>query len=136
MINFNSIEELVHLAKEEHCPISQIVMAWEAENNLTSQESQIEAMRKNWQVMVDSLQRGCQNQEKSLSGLTGGDAVKLCSYSQQGYTGEAVLRAAASAIGVSEVNAVMGRIVACPTAGSCGIVPAAVYAGAKKNGNT
>lgn len=46
MINFNSIEELVHLAKEEHCPISQIVMAWEAENNLTSQESQIEAMRK------------------------------------------------------------------------------------------
>ena len=68
MINFNSIEELVHLAKEEHCPISQIVMAWEAENNLTSQESQIEAMRKNWQVMVASLQRGCQNQEKSLSG--------------------------------------------------------------------
>ena len=46
------------------------------------------------------------------------------------------MRAAASAIGVSEVNAVMGRIVACPTAGSCGIVPAAVYAGAKKNGNT
>ena len=136
MINFNSIEELVHLAKEEKCPVSQIVMEWEAENNLTSQESQIEAMRKNWQVMVDSLQRGCQNQEKSLSGLTGGDAVKLCNYSQQGYTGEAVLRAAASAIGVSEVNAVMGRIVACPTAGSCGIVPAAVYAGATKNGNT
>lgn len=46
MINFNSIEALIHLAKEEHCPISQIVMAWEAENNLTSQESQIEAMRK------------------------------------------------------------------------------------------
>ena len=36
--------------------------------------------------------------------------------------------AAAYAVGISEVNAVMGRIVACPTAGSCGIVPAALYA--------
>lgn len=136
MINFNSIEELIGLAEERKCNISQIVMEWEAENNLTTLAAQKEAMAKNWQVMADSLQRGRQNQEKSLSGLTGGDAVKLFAYGQQGYTGEAVLSAAASAIGVSEVNAVMGRIVACPTAGSCGIVPAAVYAAAGKNGNT
>lgn len=136
MTNFNSIEELVRLAEERKCNISQIVMEWEAENNLANLGAQKEAMAKNWHVMLDSLNRGRQNQEKSLSGLTGGDAVKLFAYSQQGYTGEAVLSAAASAIGVSEVNAVMGRIVACPTAGSCGIVPAAVYAGARKNGNT
>ena len=42
--------------------------------------------------------------------------------------GQEVLSAAAYAVGISEVNAVMGRIVACPTAGSCGIVPAALYA--------
>lgn len=136
MTNFNSIEELIGIAEERKCNISRIVMAWEAENNLTTLEAQKEAMTRNWHVMLDSLNRGRQNQEKSLSGLTGGDAVKLFAYSQQGYTGEAVLSAAASAIGVSEVNAVMGRIVACPTAGSCGIVPAAVYAAARKNGNT
>lgn len=136
MTNFNSIEELIGLAEERKCHISRIVMAWEAENNLTTLEAQKEAMTRNWHVMLDSLNRGRQNQEKSLSGLTGGDAVKLFAYSQRGYTGEAVLSAAASAIGVSEVNAVMGRIVACPTAGSCGIVPAAVYAAARKNGNT
>ena len=135
MISFNSIEELVELAQKANCPISQIVIQWEMENNFVAEEKQRAMMLKNWQVMEESLKRGLTNYEKSVSGLTGGDAVKLYAYRQHGYTGEAVLSAAASAVGVSEVNAVMGRIVACPTAGSCGIVPAAIYAAAEKNGN-
>ena len=135
MISFNSIAELVELAQKANCPISQIVIQWELENNFVSEEKQRAMMLKNWQVMEESLKRGLTNYEKSVSGLTGGDAVKLYAYRQHGYTGEAVLSAAASAVGVSEVNAVMGRIVACPTAGSCGIVPAAIYAAAEKNGN-
>ena len=135
MISFNSIAELVELAQKANCPISQIVIQWEVENNFVAEEKQRAMMLKNWQVMEESLKRGLTNYEKSVSGLTGGDAVKLYAYRQHGYTGEAVLSAAASAVGVSEVNAVMGRIVACPTAGSCGIVPAAIYAAAEKNGN-
>ena len=135
MISFNSIAELAELAQKANCPISQIVSQWELENNFVSEEKQRAMMLKNWQVMEESLKRGLKNYEKSVSGLTGGDAVKLYAYRQHGYTGEAVLSAAASAVGVSEVNAVMGRIVACPTAGSCGIVPAAIYAAAEKNGN-
>ena len=135
MISFNSIAELVELAHKANCPISQIVIQWEMENNFVAEEKQRAMMLKNWQVMEESLKRGLTNYEKSVSGLTGGDAVKLYAYRQHGYTGEAVLSAAASAVGVSEVNAVMGRIVACPTAGSCGIVPAAIYAAAEKNGN-
>ena len=135
MISFNSIAELAELAQKANCPISQIVIQWELENNFVSEEKQRAMMLKNWQVMEEALKRGLKNYEKSVSGLTGGDAVKLYAYRQHGYTGEAVLSAAASAVGVSEVNAVMGRIVACPTAGSCGIVPAAIYAAAEKNGN-
>ncbi|MCI7611948.1 MAG: L-serine ammonia-lyase, iron-sulfur-dependent, subunit alpha [Selenomonadaceae bacterium] len=135
MISFNSIAELVELAQKANCPISQIVIQWEMENNFVAEEKQRAMMLKNWQVMEESLKRGLTNHEKSVSGLTGGDAVKLYAYRQHGYTGEAVLSVAASAVGVSEVNAVMGRIVACPTAGSCGIVPAAIYAAAEKNGN-
>ena len=135
MISFNSIAELAELAQKANCPISQIVIQWELENNFVSEEKQRAMMLKNWQVMEESLKRGLKNYEKSVSGLTGGDAVKLYAYRQHGYTGDAVLSAAASAVGVSEVNAVMGRIVACPTAGSCGIVPAAIYAAAEKNGN-
>ena len=135
MISFNSIAELAELAQKANCPSSQIVIQWELENNFVSEEKQRAMMLKNWQVMEESLKRGLKNYEKSVSGLTGGDAVKLYAYRQHGYTGEAVLSAAASAVGVSEVNAVMCRIVACPTAGSCGIVPAAIYAAAEKNGN-
>lgn len=135
MISFNSIAELVEMAQKANCPISQIVIQWEMENNFVAEEKQRAMMLKNWQVMEESLKRGLTNYEKSVSGLTGGDAVKLYAYRRHGYTGEAVLSAAASAVGVSEVNAVMGRIVACPTAGSCGIVPAAIYAAAEKNGN-
>ena len=135
MISFNSITELVELARKANCPIGHIVIQWEMENNFVAEEKQRAMMLKNWQVMEESLKRGLKNHEKSVSGLTGGDAVKLYAYRQHGYTGEAVLSAAASAVGVSEVNAVMGRIVACPTAGSCGIVPAAIYAAAEKNGN-
>ena len=135
MISFNSIAELAELAQKANCPISQIVIQWEMENNFVAEEKQRAMMLKNWQVMEESLKRGLTNCEKSVSGLTGGDAVKLYAYRQHGYTGEAVLSAVASAVGVSEVNAVMGRIVACPTAGSCGIVPAAIYAAAEKNGN-
>ena len=136
MISFNSIAELVELARKANCPISQIVIQWEMENNFVSEEKQRDMMLRNWQVMEDSLKRGLTNYEKSVSGLTGGDAVKLYAYRQHGYTGEAVLSAVSGAVGVSEVNAVMGRIVACPTAGSCGIVPAAIYAAAERNGNS
>ena len=85
-------------------------------------------MKKNWEVMQAATERGIENEEHSVSGLTGGDAEKIYAYAERGYLGTRVLHAAAYAVGVSEVNAVMGRIVACPTAGSCGIVPAALYA--------
>jgi L-serine dehydratase len=55
----------------------------------------------------------------------GGDACKLAGNS---FIGPVVANAVANAIAVSEVNASMGRIVACPTAGSCGIVPGAIFA--------
>ena len=93
-------------------------------------------MQRNWQVMQESVQRGIANEEHSVSGLTGGDAKRLYAAREQSYTGTAVMAAAAYAVGIAEVNAVMGRIVACPTAGSCGIVPAALFAAAQHNGNT
>lgn len=134
MINFNNISELIALAEEESTAVHEIVIRWEMQDSQKSREEILLGMQNNWQVMQASIERGISNREKSLSGLTGGDALKLYNYRQQGYMGQEVLSAAAYAVGISEVNAVMGRIVACPTAGSCGIVPAALYA-AKKERN-
>ena len=128
MINFNNIEELIVLAEEAGTSLHEIVIKREMQDSQKTRAEIMLSMQTNWQVMQASIERGIKNTEKSLSGLTGGDAKKLYAYRQRGYMGQEVLSAAAYAVGISEVNAVMGRIVACPTAGSCGIVPAALYA--------
>ncbi len=128
MINFNNIEELIVLAEEAGASLHEIVIKREMQDSQKSRTEIMRSMQMNWQVMQASIERGIKNTEKSLSDLTGGDAKKLYAYRQRGYMGQEVLSAAAYAVGISEVNAVMGRIVACPTAGSCGIVPAALYA--------
>ena len=119
MVNFNSIKELIELAKENRTTIGKITMEYEMEHSFDSKEHMIKSMEDNWRVMQESIERGVSNKDKSLSGLTGGDAIKIYAHRDNSYTGKTVMTAAASAVGVSEVNAVMGRIVACPTAGSC-----------------
>lgn len=128
MINFNNIRDLIELAEAENTALHEIIIRREIQASQKTREEIILSMQANWQVMQASIERGINNTEKSLSGLTGGDAKRLYAYRQKGYMGQEVLSAAAYAVGISEVNAVMGRIVACPTAGSCGIVPAALYA--------
>lgn len=120
--DFNTVGELVALAEAQHVPVHEIVLKREMHDR----------ERSRGEVLQESIVRGIQNTERSLSGMTGGDAKKLYAYRASGYMGEAAIEAAAYAVGISEVNAVMGRIVACPTAGSCGIVPAALYAAKKQ----
>lgn len=138
MINFNNMTELIALADEKQVPIHDIVIAAEMHSSRRSREAIVADMAASWEVMRASIERGIANTEKSVSKLTGGDAKRLYEFRTSGrsYMGESVLAAAAYAVGISEVNAVMGRIVACPTAGSCGIVPAALYAAREQHGAT
>ncbi len=93
-------------------------------------------MARNWQVMREAIAAGLASGEKSPSGLVGGDARRYYARIGAGraLTGEAAAKAIAYALAVSEVNACMGRIVAFPTAGSCGIMPGAVAAAAETRG--
>ena len=136
MINFNTIQELIALANEKEVPIHELVIAREMHTSQRSREALFDAMQKNWQVMQEAIQRGITNEEKSISGLTGGDARKIYAHRSRSYAGTAAMEAAAYAVGMNEINAVMGKIVACPTAGSCGIVPAVLYAAAVSGKST
>jgi L-serine dehydratase len=93
-------------------------------------------MARNWQVMREAIAAGLASGEKSSSGLVGGDARRYFARIDAGraLAGETAARAIAYALAVSEVNACMGRIVAFPTAGSCGIMPGAVAAAAEARG--
>lgn len=134
MIKFESFGDLMRLAAEKKSAIYEIVIEYEMQTSQLPEEKVIEQMKKNLRVMREGAAKGVKNQEKSVSGLVGGDAKKIYSYINQGetYAGTVPLKVASYALAVSEVNAVMGKVVACPTAGSCGILPAAVLAGAEQ----
>ena len=87
-------------------------------------------------VMESEVQNALHIPVHSISGLTGGDGCRYERYRVSGGSllGEIPALATAYALSASETNAAMGRIVACPTAGSCGILPACVLAVAKVKG--
>ena len=127
-LKYTSIADLVNTATERGEAISQIVLRDQAEQMDTEPKVLFNKMRDNYHVMQESIQKGTDPNIRSTSGLPGGDAYKLYSVHKQGksLTGSFISGAIWRALAVSELNAAMGRIVAAPTAGSCGILPAAI----------
>lgn len=127
-LNYHSIESLLKAAKENNCRLSALVLEQQAEQMELPKQEIYEKMRENYRVMASCIQPGSSPDLKSTSGLTGGDAYRMRTAVEQGknLTGPLLGGALYRALAVSELNASMGRIVAAPTAGSCGIVPAAV----------
>lgn len=127
-MNVNSGKELVDLCNEKNISLSEYAILCEMENNDLTREEVINKMRKHLDVMKKSTNNAMDKEIYSISGLIGGDAYKLKKYLTSGksLTGDVMVKAMAMAISCSEVNAAMGKIVACPTAGSCGILPAVI----------
>ena len=124
-MGFNSIKEILDIAKEKKLTIGEIMLMQEAEGEGVVKDGVFEQMLENWQIMKNSVENGLVNAPTSKSGLVGGDGQKLYQYSKsETLAGHKINRAVSYALATAEVNASMGRIVACPTAGSCGIVPA------------
>ena len=121
-----SVETLIQLAHKNNSTIGQAMIKEEAALKQISEEAVLDQMKYNWQVMKESIHTGITNPQKSKGGLIGGEGRRLYDYCQGEkplLCGNYVMEAVSYALAVAEVNATMGRIVACPTAGSCGIVP-------------
>ena len=127
-MNYESLADLIQQAEERKCKISQLVMEQQASQLERSEESLMAEMEEAFCVMEKAAADGVAPDLRSTSGLTGGDAYRLSCQVEQGKNlcGPMLGAALVKAIAVSELNAAMGKIVACPTAGSCGILPAAV----------
>ena len=129
---YTSGKELLEMANDRECKISDIVLEFEARLNTLSEEDIKQKMKHNLNIMIESANKGLEEEVKSVSGLIGGDAKRINEYSsKKTLCGEVINKAMARAISCSEVNAAMGKIVAAPTAGSCGILPAAVITAAE-----
>lgn len=127
---FRNVAELVELAEKENIKISDIMIRQEMEITERSFDDIFAQMDSNLVVMEEAIERGINEDVKSVSGLTGGDAVLLQKYLKSGKSlaGEFHLDAVSKAIATNEVNAAMGTICATPTAGSAGVVPGTLFA--------
>ena len=127
-----TIAKLVEAASSRGSTIGALARELEADDTGLSVAQLDEKMRRRLQVMRDSVAAGLEG-VRSKSGLTGGDARRMTEAQSRGVLigNEPLDSAMAYALAVSEVNAAMGRIVAAPTAGSCGILPGVLLSVAK-----
>ena len=124
-MSFLSCAEMLTYAHEQGCTLAQAVLRSDlAESRLTEEASRAE-MRRLWQVM-QATSRDYEPGRRSRSGLVGGDAAKVEQAAAAGRLlgGDYLAAVTAEALKTAECNACMKRIVAAPTAGSCGVLPA------------
>ncbi len=127
MLNYDSIAAICEAAEQKQIPISALALSDQAEQMEIPEEDLYERMKESLHVMQEAVKEGKNPKLRSTSGLTGGDGAKMEAYAGTGgITGSFLNHAMARAIAVSEYNAAMGKIVASPTAGSCGILPGTV----------
>lgn len=125
MLKYESIQELVEEAEKRNVRISQLVLEDQAISMEKSEQEIYEKMEMSFQIMRESVQAGMDKDQKSTSGLTGGEGFLMNQYAMNngGLSGSFMTKAIARALSAACCNASMGKIVAAPTAGSCGILP-------------
>ena len=122
---FLSCEEMLAAARTQNISLAEAVLRSDlAESRLTEEQSR-HGMRHLWHVM-EATSRDYDPAQRSRSGLSGGDAAKVEQAHRAGrsYGGDYLAEVTAEALKTAECNACMKRIVAAPTAGSCGVLPA------------
>lgn len=122
---YHSLAEMKELAESQNVPMWRVVMEKDRKERLVTEEETFETMRGMYRAMrqADASYDGNLH---SASGLSGGDGRKLQAYRLSGNSlmGEFPALVMEKAVKMGESNACMKRIVAAPTAGSCGVIPA------------
>ncbi len=134
MKTFDSVENLLTITKEQNRPLWQVVLHTDSHlQNITPEQSQAK-MKQMLFAMIEA-DEAYEEADRSASGLVGGDGGKMTRYGQ-GTTlcGNLMTAVMAGALRMGECNACMKRIVAAPTAGACGVLPAVLLPTAKEFG--
>lgn len=136
-MEITSANQLLELSAERSQSLAQIVAEYEAFRANTTVEAVREQMARTLHVMRASVEKGREDQGE-LSHLITGYGRLFETADQKGHLlGQSLFKhAILYALSVGQYNASLGRIVACPTAGSCGVVPGALLAAAEELGSS
>jgi L-serine dehydratase len=126
---FASMEEILERARSSAAPLWRVVLDEEIEESGTTAERVLERLSGRIATMREAVERGLVSDAPSVSGLLGGGARRFEEWreSEGSVLGPFVGKVVARAQATMEVNARMGTIVATPTAGSSGILPAILF---------
>jgi len=127
-MNITTFQELQEICLREDIKIYEAMMSSEAQSGENSEyHTRLQATR-SLLAMEKAIEAGLNSKEPSISGMSGADCAKLQERfrkNQSLYT-PVLQKIMTYALATSEENVRMGTIVACPTAGSCGIVPSVI----------
>ena len=124
-MSLDSMKEIFDLMAEKGKPFWEVVLEDDMETRQVTRNQSMAKMLTTWQAMVDAAD-SYTGQKRSVSGLVGGDGMKMRQYCIRGdaMSGGYVSEVITEALSMAESNACMRRIVAAPTAGACGVLPA------------
>lgn len=124
---FTALQEIVEKCDKEGKAFWQVVLEDDMQERNVDRDESMEQMRQIWEAILNA-EEGYEGNLSSSSGLSGGDGAKIAEYyesqSEKALCSGLVSRAICVAVRMAESNACMKRIVAAPTAGSCGVLPA------------
>ncbi len=122
---YQSMAEIVNICEEEKIAFWECVQRADCTEQAMSPEENFEKMKKMYLAMR-AADYAYDPDQMSRSGLSGGDGAKIAASRKEGklLCGDFIGRVMERAVKMGESNACMKRIVAAPTAGSCGVLPA------------
>lgn len=123
---YTNAQSMIDACEEQNKKLYELQIEQEMESGELTKDDIYEYLRKTYEIMKKSAKAGLETPIMSMSGMTGKNAFKVNEYANIGnpVSGSLITKAMARALSTSEVNASMGRIVAAPTAGASGILPA------------
>lgn len=129
MYVYHTINELLEIANKYNLELWQVILRSDAEGKLVAEKDIFERMKQMYKAMK-MADNDYDKTLKSPSGMAGGDGEKMKKYNHTGRNicGDFMGLVMEKALKMGESNACMKRIVAAPTAGSCGVIPAVFLA--------
>ena len=123
--SLNTFNELKDACEKSGKKIWEVTLNYEAELAETTEEEIRSVVKKSLDAMKDAIKSGLKSKEMSISGMCGDDCDRLQKrfLSEHSLFGKTFEKITTYALATIEENLRMGKIVACPTAGSCAIVP-------------
>jgi L-serine dehydratase len=131
---YRSLADAIRDAEQQGVTLARLALDTEAKDQGRPVEEIRAALRRALEVMRGAVERGMTGDLFSASGLVGGDAAKLRTGPAGPLAGTPFRDVLARALAVQEVNAAMGVIVAAPTAGGAGVLPAVLTGLAQARG--